>query len=62
MLKYKIKYIDPDLNWDGAVVGDRNRVTFLGDGVEIDTLDFCPTYELQEMLDEIIYWEEHNAK
>ena len=39
--KYKIRYIEPDVSWDDpeVMVGDRIRLIFVRDGVEVDQID-----------------------
>ena len=39
MWKYKIRYIDPNVDWEGDFVGDRIRLIFVRDGVEVDQID-----------------------
>jgi len=39
--KYKIRYIEPDVSYYGpeVMVGDRIRLIFVRDGVEVDQID-----------------------
>ena len=58
--KYKIRYIDPDEDWEGDFVGDRIRLIFVRDGVEVDQVDMERGEEgAREVVAEIDYSDTH---
>ena len=60
--KYKIRYIDPDVSYHDheVMVGDRIRLIFVRDGVEVDQVDMERGSEgAREVVAEIDYSDTH---
>ena len=57
-MKYKIRYIEPDVDGHDMPVGDRIRLIFVRDGVEVDQIDMMRDRNgAVEVVEEIRYSE-----